>query len=677
MFYINMNAIDFRGQQNLNISPEMQRKLASGESFGALDKEKLKQDTAEFATKQADEVKKENFVFRTLRNLGVEDPKKLLKSVALTVATTIGVAWLGNKMSTKTAGMGLKVDEFLKSKKWYQGITKYLSKAKQSISNTLSKSKTISDIKNVLKKENMAKPKADMTRGYGRGFVSIFSLTPVDVLRKTFKGKSPDEVAKSLELIVGKDKAKEFAQDVLGNIKDNREFCSKLSNAMREHFGVGADNQKFFEVLKGLKDGKINGKTVDGLNVFKDVLMKDPYQPATGLGKLNPLHWINVIGKKIRGDKWKGIAISPISDWWPTNLVNNIGRKLRGDKWHDICKGNLGDSLIKFNAVNGTLADTTLGKLVQKSVTVPTESYSNFVNDKSGLGLFLCLNTIGMFNNMQDAPKGKKAATVADDVVGTIGSIAIATPLAFKTTYGLASLSKLKGDTFITKLLRPIGKFFHQGLGDWSKHPHIGKIVGKFGGAMRFALIMFVFSNLFRKPIQNVIHKIFGKPYDKAAEEKQKQLEAQQNAIIPELGITNKELTEKIQSNPKALEKLQSDPILAQQIANDPKLLLDLLDGKEVKPKKYEMSQANKNLIAKRNLGYTKDLNKDTNKTEANFFSTKNDEKKINSSNVDTATYIPSSNVEIEEYNNDAQTAEVNTLLDKADKALKNAEKFL
>ena len=622
-----MNTISFSGQQNINVSPEIQKRLESEENFCALDKQKLKQDTAEFATKQANEVKKESFIFRTARNLGIKDPKKLFISIGLTLVTTIGLALLGNKMSTKTAEWGVKADEFLKNQKWYNTLTDKIKGAKEAVVKTLRKSKSINNIIDTFQ-NNMAKPKADLTRGYGRGFVSIFSLTPVDILRKTFKGKSQEEIVKTLTDLVGGEKAKEFAKQIAeGSIKDNRAFCSAFSTAIREQFGCQGDNAKFLDILKQLKGGQVAGKAVEGLT---NVTMKD-----------------------------SGISDLVVGNW----LVG---------------KGNLGDSLIKFNAVNGTLADTGLGKLLQKSITIPTESVSNFVNDKSKLGAFLCLNTIGAFNNMQDAPKGKKVATISDDFVGTMGSIALATPLAFKTTYGLATLGKTTVNAPLANILRPIGKFFHAGLGDWSKHPIAGKAVGIAGGALRFALIMFVFSSMFQKPMRKVIHKIFGKPYNKAEEEKKKALEEQQNAIIPELGITNKELMEKIQANPKALETLQTNPVLAQQVANDPKLLLDLLDGKEIKPKKIEMSPANKSLLNRTKANLSQNGGEVELKTSADLFSNKKSKKDTEERPKDTATYIPSSEFTVTpETQSDMKDAQINYTLARAEQAVKNAEKLL
>ncbi len=49
-----------------------------------------------------------------------------------------------------------------------------------------------------------------------------------------------------------------------------------------------------------------------------------------------------------------------------------------------------------------------MGSFVQQSLLFPTEAISNFVNDKSGLGFFLCGMIMNLYNNVQDAPKDKK-----------------------------------------------------------------------------------------------------------------------------------------------------------------------------------------------------------------------------------------------------------------------------
>ena len=527
-----MEKISLNSQyQNTAMSPELRKRMDAQNSFTAKNGEQDSVNIAQKATQKATQEVKENWLFKNLRNLGVKEPKKFITSVSLTIATVLGLAILGNKMSNKTAHWGIKVDEFLEGKDWYKKLANGIKTGKQKITNTLRKSDTIRDVMDTLSDETKkAKPKIDMCRGYGRGFVSIFSLTPVDTLKKGFK--NADDAEKALRKIVSDDKAKNFAKQLFATnkaeaIQDNRKFCHELSNAIREKFGCVNDNKKFLGILESLQKGNIDGLDV---SEFKDIVMKEK-----GLGSF-------------------------IGNWWPATAIEKVGRIFKKD--FQFCRGNLGDSLIKYNAVNGSLAKTSLGKLAQNITTVPTESITNFVNDKSGLGVFLCSSIITMFNGMQDAPKGKKKSVIANDFVGTIGSIAVATPLAFKTTYSLASLANIEGKTIGAKALKAIGKFFNMGLSDKS-----GGLAKVGGGALRFILVMFVFSSIFRKPIDALVHKIFGKPYNAQEEAQKKAQEEQLNAVIPELGITNKQLLEIMQDekNLPALQRIAQDPQLQAQ----------------------------------------------------------------------------------------------------------------
>ena len=691
-----------------SLQPEI-RKTTKQPEFSALDKEQIKQDAVELA-QQGHEAVKENWVFSTMRNVfHIENPKKFLTSLGLTLATIVGLAFLGNKSTNKMTKLGQKVDDLLANNKLYQNTAQNLNNLKNKTVSTLRKSKTLDDVFETLKTRK-ATPKADLTRGYGRGFVSIFSVTPVDIIKTALNKKqaklpqglasqlgnkntqkfmelfrsdpqvaldalkkitndetkaqeifnnltkADNEVLNSIKKLVGENKAKTFFNQITGlnEIKDNRKFCSELTNAIIDNFNLKNSS------------GKVNKKA---LMSFFEGLQKGNYK------NVDFSEFINV--KMDQGNLFGA--------WWPVNAINSVGKKLFKGKWKEFGKGNLGDALIKFNDVNGTLADTKIGSLVQKSVLVPTESISNFVNDKSGFGVMLCASIMSLYNNVQDAPKDKKVATVADDYIGTMGSFAISTPLAFATTYGLASLKNLEGTTIKSKVLKNIGKFFGMGLDNIAKDGTIiqgtkNPIFRFAGGALRFALIMFVFSGMFSKPIKGVIHKVFGKPYDKMEEQKKAGLEAQKNTIIPELGITQGELLQKIQNNPEAVQKLQTNPELMQKLQNNPKLMVDFLDGKNVdlssvssKPSENEniqlqMSPYNANLINKSKTPNNQ-LNK--NNTTETVETTKTEP-------IDTATYIPSSDfvAPVNQYS-DEQTQKINKVMADADKALKRAEKYI
>ena len=293
------------------------------------------------------------------------------------------------------------------------------------------------------------------------------------------------------------------------------------------------------------------------------------------------------------------------------------------------------------------------------------------------MNLFLAPMIVSLYNTVQDAPKEKKAATLADDFVGSIGTLAISTPLAFGTTYGLASLKNLEGKTFGSKILKTIGKFFGAGLkfenGQVLKDSGKFGIKGAFGGTLRFVLSMLVFSSIFSKPIRAGIHKIFGKPYDEAEEKQKQALEAQKNEIIPGFNITYAELEEKARKNPQVIQRLQTDPIFAQEMLQNPQKLLAALDGKEIqtKPKDKLLSPANQMLTMQ------KANTQAQNKTNVSVASNKQNNQ-TQQLTQDTATYIPSSAFTAKASTlSQEQAQEYADIMARADKVLKNAEKYI
>ena len=473
--------------------------------------------------------------------------KRAVKSVLLTLGTIVGLAALGNCSSNKMAELGQKLDDVLLKQDWYKSLQKSTKTAKEKVKTYFLKNdnetirQTARDIQETFSKRR-SQPEVAMAKGYGSGFKNIFCLTPPDVIKTSMhkiEAQNPGQAMKSLEKLVGKDKAKTLYEKIMGEgvQLDNRKFCDELTDAIAENFGAKVDgkvdNKKLLSILKDLQKGNVNG--VD-LTEFTNVKMNDS----------------------------KGV-FGLMSNWSSVNLIDSFGEKCAkamGKDWKGFGRGNLGDALVKSNVVCGKLADTGAGSFVQKMITVPTESISNFVNDKSNMGILLSAMIFMLYQNMQKAPEGQKAATVADDYVGTLGSLAIATPLAFGATYGLATLSHLEGKNGLSKTLKNIGKVFDFGHDKMDKAGNIIKSkkgflnsMKKFGGhTLRFALIMFVFSSMFMKPIRGAIQKVFGKPYVEGEENVQKnsQLQAQAKAM----GISEEEmeaLAIYLQNNPEAM----------------------------------------------------------------------------------------------------------------------------
>ncbi len=562
---------------NFGINPGV---VNNGQNFTAVDTQKLKQDAVELSDKAVEQVENNSFL-KTMFGIDIKNPKKTIIAFGLALATVVSVAMLGNsKLSVhKMSEFGIKISETLKDNnklagKIYQGIAGFFKKGQNRVSNFIDNHSLTSDIKKALTL-NRVKPKSDFTRGYGQGFVSIFSLTPVDILKKSLKidpkGSNKINVVKGLKKLVG-DESDKFYELLTGGMHNgkqytNREICKEFTEALCHNFGYSIkDKKSLYNLLSDLEKGKVTnaatGTIVDVTSEFTNVLMN--------------------------GDK----GFNPtniISSWWPVNIINKVISTVTG-KPSSFGKGNLGNSLLKYNIAAGNLADTTVGKLVQKSILIPTESISNFVNDKSGMGAtMLFLPIVGLFSRVQDAPKEKKVATITDDFVGTIGTIAIASPFAFAATYGLGSLKNTEGKGLVRSALRAIGRFFGLGL-DKIKDGKIvppkqytNKIINTFvsgfrkikgicGGGFRAYLIMFAFAGLFAKPIRNTIHKIFGKPYEPEAEAAKKAQEEAQKALQEQLQAA----MVKLQAHPEILQVIESDPHAMAAIQKDPSILIQL-----------------------------------------------------------------------------------------------------
>ena len=456
-----------------------------------------------------------------------ENKKRNWKALGLTLATVVGLAVLGNRSSNKMAHLGQKVDDYLVNKSWYQSFEKGCTNLKNKVKNFFLGNnnkfikETSEDIAETYGKRH-ATNKLKIANGYGRGFESIFSLTPPDVIRHSLtevNKKSPAKALESLEKLVGKEKAQVFYDQLFGKagLDDNRKFCKELTDAIAEKFGAR-------------KDGVTDTKKL--LKVFEDMQK----------GSVDGVDLSEFVGVKM--NKGEGLLGKVMGNWSSVNAMDTVGgkvAKMMGKEWKGFGRGNLGDSLVKVNAVNGSLAKTGAGSFVQKCITVPCESISNFVNDKSNVGIGLSALIYMLYQNMQKAPKEQKVATVANDYIGTLGSLAIATPLAFGATYKLATMANLEGKTWLTKILKWPGKIFNLGLKQYGKDGKVieegAKTFGKTlkngcGHTLRFALIMFGFTSLFMKPINKITQKIFGKPYDSteddAKKEQMKQLKQQE-----------------------------------------------------------------------------------------------------------------------------------------------------
>ena len=644
-----MEAISF-GNNNIQSQPEnIKKRLESNENFTALDTEKLKQDTVEL-TNKAKENANENIISKTLRNFGVKDPKKFLKSLALSIGTVIGVAILGNKLTKPAAELGYKIDNVLTSNdnilgKCRNKFVGLIDKAKKGIAK-MPKPQFVKDAQKALK-EHHAKPKLTFFRGFENGAKGLFSNTIVETLTGALE-KNETATKEALKKLLGSDsKVAELLENLknMEKVKFADKFLADIASARNCKLG----SEAFGKVLDNLSKG-------EGFEALRNITMN------------------------------KGGLMGA---WWPANAINWVSSKLklRGGKEIQALQGDLGDSLMKYAAVRGKLGQTLPSKIVQIIPPLVGDQVSNFVNDKSGFGVLLCANLVGNFNKLQEAPKKKKAVTAVNDVATGSLSWLVGMPISFGVTYGLASLANIDKDAKgMSKILRGIGKFFGVGLnskevtetgikGAFKKLAKGSK--GAFGAILRFGLILFAISPFVGKQIDKICAKIFGKPYDPAEAQKQKQLEEQRNTVIPELGITQGELQDKITKNPGAIQKLQNSPELVKAIDKNPKLMLDLLDNKEInleetkKPKSTTQSPMLQSMIKNGNPNVS---------NSADLFGSKNKKKeeKEQIQLKDSATYIPSSTfvAPAQPLSNETLSA-YNGLMARSDEVLRNAEKYI
>lgn len=704
--------VKFYNEEAKEAMKSMQKSTQSFKGTNSAEQDKVE------INKEDKKEKKENALFRLMREFGADDPKKTLKSIVFTIGTIFGLAFIGNKFAHPLAEAGIKFEEkFLKDGSLYSKAANAFNKAKNGIANFFKTNKLTSGFANDVAdtfKNRKAAPICNFARGTGQGPKTIFAITPVETLKNALITNKNSKLVKELTSALGDSKAVDNVMDMLADGKSTSEVLSTLQKAADPNLTkvidtLGANTQSSMKSL-----GKLVGDA-NAQGYYKELLKKSPksniefcrefiqaIQKQQGFDpkdKKALLDFFKDLSEKQEYGTFQKVDMldgGMTGSWWPVNIYNNfvekIGLTKKYPKLTTMTKGDLGDALMKFNVVDGKMTNTKVGALIAGGALVTTESISNFVNDKSGLGAFLGKNIVDSYDNIQDAPKGKKLSTAANDFLGSAASWVIATPLAFKATYGLATLARLEGNNPVSKVVKNLCKVFDMGLNEVPLDKSAGilkritnQLKRKGGGTLRLVLVIFVFASLFRKPIDAVMHKIFGKPYSKNEEEKQKAQEAAKNQVIPELGITQGELIEKINNNPEALKKAQNDPELTKKLQENPKLLLDLLDGKDISKapqtqKRQGLSEANMNFIKRQQnsskLGNTSQL--ENNPSQVNLFSKPKNDKKEETTSKDTATYIPSSQFK-------AKTSSISPELEgelgkmnaKTEKLLKKAEQFI
>ena len=769
-----MSNVSFGNLANTQqLSPAIEQRIQSQENFGAIDKEKLKQDTIEIA-KNAHEHVEDNFIFRILKNtFGIEDPKKFLVSAGLLVGTVFSFAALGNKFNKQIIEFSQNIDDIISKNKTAQKIGNAISEAKTKTLDFFKKFKFTNDIIETYKKRK-AQPVQLMAKTLGpKGQFAANVLDTVQaihlkihsdsfkMLKKNLGGKKA-----ALEFLKGLDGADKAKNDLISKgikIDTIEDFSQKFNHIQTSLSGFFKKKQRELASAGLINEIKqnLNCNDKEALEIFEKIKQysthassKEILEKSLGKDKAKDLidklydsdrnfqktlkaligdnadfdyfyknfteiepdgdraefarklteaiaqkHNCDFKDKKALAELLEKLKSGELgedftlvtmnregfmSSWLPANIIDSIGSKIFKDKWKPFGKGNLGDALIKFNMADGALATTGAGKVIQKIPLYTAESISNHVADLSTMNLFVTIPALmSLFNSVQDAPKEQKTATLADEFVAGLGNFVFSLPLASSIVYGIATLRNLEGKNPLKLVGKVIGMGLPTKLADGQIKQTRNFPIRFLGGAMRLLLIMFVISPKISNAITKVVQKVFGKPYNKAEAEKLKALEEQKKQVIPELGITQGELMEKMEKNPQAVQKLQTDPKLAQTIAQNPKALLDLLDGKEVKyiePPKSPASEGKILSPANKNRLNNKTNNTTTTTINNNVVSnTNNTENKTETQkNVDTATYIPSSEFIATGSNlSPEQQSEYDAIMTRADKALTAAEKYI
>ncbi len=406
-----------------------------------------------------------------VKNIDKEKTIKKVISWGLAIATTIGVACLTNKNVNKIWKAGEAVDKKVANSNFCKQAKDLFAKIKDK--NPLKNSKLLKDIKDVTSKEKRLQPKSSWAKMSVLGPKGIFSLTPSDILKSTAKSaKNPQEFTKYLEALIGKD----------------TKICNKGISEITEACFKDGNLGESFDFSKGLMDAiknKHNLKTTEELFGFFDKLK---------VGKIGENTFEFAKDLKIKG-------------------------------WAPFTKGNLGETMKKLAIMNGEGATTKLGKMTQQVPLILGESISNCVNDRSTFGVLICAGTLPqVFDEAQNAKKGKKVATAAAELTSTATGWAIGTAGAGAIVYSLGSLKNLKSTGVVANLLKKVGNVASMGLANNSSKP--AKIIG---GALRLVGVLTLSSKI-STPFDNAIKKLFGLPTAKEkeiAEAEKQMMEAQ------------------------------------------------------------------------------------------------------------------------------------------------------
>ena len=576
-----------------------------------------------------------------MEGLGIDlsNPKKAVISILASVAVVFGLSRGMNRLvgKNKLFNFGKAMDNFVQNNKTVQKISKAFSKKIATpIKNLFKKSgmrKTLSQLKgHTLSPVNkMAKPLLKGPKGEALD-------TCTDTL-KTFLSKG-DSQASQLKRILFKPDGDEIKKavsqitdaDTLAKIEDTLSSKSILNKfKKRKPVDIQAsidelikkgDTQRLHELneiinpksssdildaikkttdqstLDALKNITGKTETQEIVDTVKDTIehknLRTMYEKLTGSDKdfqsfiksireietddfLKYQNFEDFYSKVLQHHTKDGkLDVDALNKTF-SELSDNpeFSAKIKG--W--LGKSDMGLALKKYAILNGDSANSKVSQQIQKMLLRTTEGVTNGVTSSSLMGLLMGLYIYnGVFNKTQDAPKGEKVATVAENAVGDVGNYMML-PVAGSILYGGATLKYLgsgasqitryknglknlteqaslgllskaeikaqykalkqglnKGVKWYQKPIRALANFVSIGL---EQNPTNGKVLRKLkgfgGGAMRFAIVLLGIAPFLTKPVMKVCHKVFGKPTDTSYPDKADEIKKQQEEAMNQL----------------------------------------------------------------------------------------------------------------------------------------------
>ncbi|MDD3236958.1 MAG: hypothetical protein PHV37_02535 [Candidatus Gastranaerophilales bacterium] len=612
------------------------------------------------------ETAQDSFVGSMLSSFGVDtkNPKKAIISILGALGVVFGLSGVLNKAIKNGNFFKLtnKIDDFLANNKVAKSIGEGFknfadnNRAVKGIKNFFENSSLTKFLKD---KKNLVTPKLQLVKQTLRGTKGEVLDTATDTLRAMLKEQ--DVYSALQKLTKGKVDAT-AVEKLLSDIK---------SSPLKK-----ADKSKIFEALRGLTE---KGLTKDGKSVIEEVLKSNDGKTEILSSTLKKLTKSDNVDDLV--DAVRKIAADDSSKFDNfEKIYSEITKSFRGKdgKIKDVNKFleafgensefakiiqqteggfmagqkvNLAEAIKKYAILNGDTATTKAGQKLQQISLRGIEAMSNGVASKTAMGYLMGLYIYnGVMNKTQDAPKGERVSTFADEAVSDMGSymmlplagglmykaaslknwgikpqnieslakaakdaLSAATPEA-KQAYKSALKAAKKDGNILQKLVRKTASVLAVGL---EKNPLKGNFANKLrgigGGTLRFIVMMFAISPMLMKPVMKLCHRLFGTPTEVKNEEAKKKAEKQGKSTIDTTPanaskdgstnyldmMTNKQANAQntsINNAPTPAQKQNNSPVQPQGAQN---LSQDAIDAKKIK-KEDDKSQSKQSISGQR-----------------------------------------------------------------------------